>query len=937
MINKSLASLLLATLLSSAVIGQSSITTRTTWDQDTIITETVIVEIGASLTIEAGTTVLFEAGTGLEVNGNIWVNGTKDNPVIFSGKDSVFWEGVYLKSSSYSAIDTAKFTHAHIYYGGRENGGAIEVNGKEGIELTHCKIMYNKGSLGGALYVNGSDRIYIRNTLIANNESENGAVHFINGNLTLSNVTIANNRSSGVGGLYSESALINIFNSILALNDSSNLYFDRGERSYPILPRFSLIEEGYLGSTNISGDPLFKDITNHEYSLSENSPAIDAGCHCFIDDDGTRSDMGYLAFDQHSSEPLPYILVDSTTNLNDSWTDTAKPYAICGNISVDEGESLSLGKGIEVLFIFNREITVKGDLITDATADEPIHITSYDTTYFEFDDDDLRPIRLGWSGINFANGKGNTLDNVIFSNMGQEFFYYHELHEQTSNEQIGVYDNSSLILQNCSFIDNTTPYKSGFDSPNGMLYVETGSDLEVRTCTISGCKSYTPGSIMIYASRANLEIRKSTFINNKAFNVIEFRGSSSGQPKAHMLIDSCFFSNNYFNTTYPSAIIEVNAPSGESLTTISNNIFENNVGGFELSGATDIVNNIYRYNSFSTMNIQFHDINIMGNLIYHNEDFQLYVESFQSLYMVNNTITANTTDERFTVGLFSSSSPQNVHNNILYNNLPANLWEGSLSSLNSGNRSFKSNITNESIDALNFIYDPLFVDADTHDYGLAANSPAINNAVEDGVIATLSTYDILGNERIDSRYSKLDIGAIEFQGEISSLNDILLSDTIIFTDALVGDPIASIFTEEPLNASFYLLDESGFETQAFSIEETNLILNKTISEGNIFRIKIRAEQTDNNAWLEKSFFIHTSLPLGLGNSEIPIHPNPTQNTIHLPDQWLNQVINISDLNGKMVYVIPRLKETTLEVSSLKAGTYLIQNGSESYKFIKLKP
>ena len=83
------------------------INANTTWDKNgspyIIKTDTIITE-GNTVTIEAGVEIKFEKDTSLEVNGNIQVLGTLNNPVIFtSNMGSPYignWEGIILKNSS---------------------------------------------------------------------------------------------------------------------------------------------------------------------------------------------------------------------------------------------------------------------------------------------------------------------------------------------------------------------------------------------------------------------------------------------------------------------------------------------------------------------------------------------------------------------------------------------------------------------------------------------------------------------------------------------------------------------------------------------------------------------------------------------------------------------------------------------------------------------
>ena len=73
--------------------------------------------------------------------------------------------------------------------------------------------------------------------------------------------------------------------------------------------------------------------------------------------------------------------------------------------------------------------------------------------------------------------------------------------------------------------------------------------------------------------------------------------------------------------------------------------------------------------------------------------------------------------------------------------------------------------------------------------------------------------------------------------------------------------------------------------------------------------------------------------LKVGN--IHIWPNPTQESIIVSGMQQNQIIRVYNLNGQMLNATPvQDSQTTVNVSSLQSGVYLLQVGAEVVKFIK---
>jgi len=125
------------------VLHSGPIDTDTTWSAVDIhlVTGTVTVQTGTTLTIEAGTVVKFDAYTGLTVNGTLHAVGTSGGRIVFTSyrDDSVGgdtngdgassgqpgdWYQIYFSSTSDS--EASRLENAVIRYGGGGTGSIYE-------------------------------------------------------------------------------------------------------------------------------------------------------------------------------------------------------------------------------------------------------------------------------------------------------------------------------------------------------------------------------------------------------------------------------------------------------------------------------------------------------------------------------------------------------------------------------------------------------------------------------------------------------------------------------------------------------------------------------------------------------------------------------------------------------------------------------------------
>ena len=157
---------------------KDSVIKTQTWTNNKpyLVYEGVLIDSSSTLTIEQGTKIYFHNGAWLIANGNIVVNGTIEEPVIFRGdrldrigystpipydKTPGQWSGIWVRNSGSGST----FNYAEIRNSVRGlYVGQLGKPGQANVELSNCIIQNN--SYSGLFAVNAKIKAY--NTLIAN-------------------------------------------------------------------------------------------------------------------------------------------------------------------------------------------------------------------------------------------------------------------------------------------------------------------------------------------------------------------------------------------------------------------------------------------------------------------------------------------------------------------------------------------------------------------------------------------------------------------------------------------------------------------------------------------------------------------------------------------------------------------------------------------------
>ena len=170
----------------------------------------------------------------------------------------------------------------------------VEGNAKQGlyaykgeIAATNLVIRNNKSQ---GIYCSAEGTINATNCLVVGNTASYGAGLELFGTANLYNCTITGNVASSLGGGVDldGNAVLNAYNTIIVGNSASNgadLYIysaNAAANGDNTLSSFTGWASGSNNLTYVESNPLFTDAANGDYSLAENSQAIDKGANSHV-------------------------------------------------------------------------------------------------------------------------------------------------------------------------------------------------------------------------------------------------------------------------------------------------------------------------------------------------------------------------------------------------------------------------------------------------------------------------------------------------------------------------------------------------------------------------------------------------------------------------------------------------------------------------------
>jgi len=440
----------------------------------------------------------------------------------------------------------------------QSGGGAIYIEGDPIIEF--CEFNENSGVFGGAMLIwgsglnpvirnnyfhhnqghgtinigswsgNNASPLFINNVIVNNNSNGHGIVHFSHGTglAVLVNNTIAYNNTSGQGGAVFTNHGVSplLINTIIYGNKPAQIRLEASSGLDFINCLIEGGEEGFSGASftgiyqnNIDNDPMFVDAVNNDFHLLDISPCIGAGADS-VEIDGAwyyapSADLdGILRPNPAGSNPdigalesklgNPFHTDIPGGNVSGTWTLSNSPYHINGEITIPNGETLTIEPGVEVIFTGHYKFNVQGRLLAIGTQQDTITFTAQNP-------------ETGWHGIRFLNTpETNDTSKIIYcklqygkANTGNDY--------DISGGAIFVLNFSKLIISNCLLHHNSCG-SSGQPGGGAICLWNSSSTICSNTLLNNNAPASGVGGGIICWQNANASISNNLISNNTAGN-----------------------------------------------------------------------------------------------------------------------------------------------------------------------------------------------------------------------------------------------------------------------------------------------------------------------------------------------------------------------------------------------------------------------------------
>jgi len=325
--------------------------------------------------------------------------------------------GIYCNSSN------AKIIYVTIQNNSTNYGGGLSCNNSN-IYVENVEIKNNfANAYGGGIYCYLESEATFKSVLLSNNSSLNyggGICCWHCSDPILENLTISKNSASYGGGCYSRGTSYPILRNCI-VSDNNADYGINVHSGSPKIEYCDFFNNGignFYGTsdsigvnvtTNINGDscdifyniqidPLFIDLENNNFNLSENSPCIDAGDPdtIYTDPDGSISDIGTYYYYQTKADfeanitngcnPLKVDFMNKSFGILAGWNWDFQNDGIIDSYEKNPSYTYNdTGIYSVKLMVFDSTKTdtlVKEDYITVYLNPEPVIMVNPDSLYF---------------------------------------------------------------------------------------------------------------------------------------------------------------------------------------------------------------------------------------------------------------------------------------------------------------------------------------------------------------------------------------------------------------------------------------------------------------------------------------------------------------------------------------------------------------------------
>lgn len=409
-------------------------TTWTAASSPVLVSGTVIVPDGRTLTIEPGTRVTFASGAGLVIEGKLAASGTVADTIVLTSAAGApargDWNGVEFRNTSnvgstfrYVRVEWtgAGSSQAAVYYGTGAYGVALEnihvrESSGDGVNLRASSPAITDSRFeqitGYGVFSDLFSNFQLRRSVVEYC-TEGGVRIPLNAAPTVDSTVI---RHNGYGIYVDNGASPTITRDTIASN-ATGIYFRSVGGVQPVI-RENVISGNTEWGINAEGTVVLDARRN--YWGSEYGPFSE---QINPSGRGNKVSVKVEVAPWRSSGTLS--VTNITTNISTNTTWTAGVYWVKNNITVNSGVTLTLQPGVIVKMAPSTQITVSGSLGFQSTYDSLVVFTSErDDSYggdSNGDGDATVPAPSNWSHIQFGNNA--TLANVIVKYGGFNLYF----------------------------------------------------------------------------------------------------------------------------------------------------------------------------------------------------------------------------------------------------------------------------------------------------------------------------------------------------------------------------------------------------------------------------------------------------------------------------------------------------------------------------------
>ena len=209
-------------------------------------------------------------------------------------------------------------------------------------------------------------------------------------------------------------------------------------------------------------------------------------------------------------------------DVSGNWLKSGNPYLITGDITIQNGNTLTIQPGVMLEFQGNYKLNVYGRLLAIGAINDTILFTAADTS-------------IGWHGIRILNSNSNSMDSSKF--ILCKFTAGKALTSSTADKRGGaIYceQSSDVLIQKCVFMNNYAALDGG-----AIAFINNSAAF-VDSCLFMYNSCYFYGGC-IYIDGSNTKIKNTVFANNYT---TFFGAAITGWNSSAFVLENCKILNN---------------------------------------------------------------------------------------------------------------------------------------------------------------------------------------------------------------------------------------------------------------------------------------------------------------------------------------------------------------------------------------------------------